>query len=97
MVCAHHHIRGPTDVPERRVAEQGVVAGDHQVGIGRLVEMPAVAVALGLQDADLLEVLQTANPGVRVRVPLADVGAVPKRPFRRIFDFVAPTRNSASR
>jgi hypothetical protein len=35
------------------VAEQCVVRGDNQVGVAGLVEMPAVAIAFGLDDADL--------------------------------------------
>jgi len=42
------------------VSEQGVVGGDHQVGVAGLVEVPAVAVALGLDDADLPKLLQGA-------------------------------------
>ena len=36
------------DLPEQRI-----VGGDHHVGVAGLVEVPAVAVALGLDDADL--------------------------------------------
>ena len=53
------------------MAEKRVVRGDHEVGVGALVEVPAVAVALGLDDADLLELLQRPVSRRHVGVPLA--------------------------
>ncbi len=44
------------------MAEKRVVGGDHEVGVGTLIEVPAVAVALGLDDADLLQLLQRRLP-----------------------------------
>ena len=59
LAQSHHlhpgpHPRTPAVVPERRVAEERIIGGDHQIGVGALVEVPAVAVALRLDDADLL-------------------------------------------
>ena len=68
------------------MAKERVVGGDHQVSVGGLVEMPAVAVTLGLHNADLLEFLQRPVTGLRVRKPLADRGAVAKRSLGRILD-----------
>ena len=64
------HPRPPAVVAERRMAEQRVVGRDHQVRVGGLIEVPAVAVALRLDDADLLEFLQRSIAGLRVREPL---------------------------
>ena len=47
------------------MTEQRVVGRDHQIGVGALVEVPAVAVALGLDDADLLELLQRSVARLR--------------------------------
>src|SRR6516165_5353305 len=47
----------PTHVTERRMTEQGVVRGDHQIGIAGLIEVPPVTVTLGLDDADLPQLL----------------------------------------
>ncbi len=52
------------------MTEQRVLGGDHNVGIGGLIEVPAIAVATDLEDADLLEVLKTPHPGGRVGVEL---------------------------
>ena len=68
------------------MAEQRVVGRDHQVRIGALVEVPAVAVTLGLDDADLLELLQRPITGLRVGIPCADRRAVPERPLGRVRD-----------
>ncbi len=76
------HPRSPAEVAERGVAEKRVVRGDHQVGVGALVEVPAVAVALGLDDADLLEVLQRPVARCRVGVPLAHRRAVAEGALR---------------
>src|SRR5439155_12280755 len=64
------HARAPAGVAERRMAEQGVVRGDDQIGIAGLVEVPAITIALCLDDADLLEFLQrtVAGPGFRIVV-----------------------------
>ena len=60
------------------MAEERVVRRDDEVGIGRLVEVPAVAIALGLDDADLLEFLQRpvagAGLGVMIGQRVADSG-----------------------
>ena len=80
------HPRSPAVVAERRVAEKRVVRGDHEVGVGALVEVPAVAVALGLDDADLLELLQRPVARRSVGVPLAHRRAVAEGAFRRIRD-----------
>ena len=45
------HARRRAGVAEGGVAEQRVVGRDHEVGVAGLVEVPAVAVALGLDDA----------------------------------------------
>ena len=80
------------------MAEQGVVGGDHQVGVGRLVEVPAVAVALGLEDRDLLEVLQGAVARLRVGVPRADRCAPLRNvPLGGYFTSPGAIRNSESR
>ena len=50
------------------MAEQRIVGGDDEIGIAGLVEVPAVAVALGLDDADLLEFLQRPVAGARLSV-----------------------------
>ena len=68
------------------MAEQRVVGGDHQVRVRALVEVPAVAVALGLDDADLLELLQRPVTGLHVRIPGADRRSVPERPLGRVSD-----------
>ena len=56
-------------VAEGGVAEQRVVGGDHEVGVAGLVEVPAVAVALHLDDGDLLELLERAAAAARVGEP----------------------------
>src|SRR3546814_15391677 len=62
------HARPPADVAKRGMTEQRVVRRDQQIGVGRLIEVPAVAVTLGLDDADLLELLQRPAAGARLRV-----------------------------
>src|SRR3546814_14216049 len=57
------HARPPADVAKRGMTEQRVVRRDQQIGVGRLIEVPAVAVTLGLDDADLLELLQRPAAG----------------------------------
>ena len=59
------HARAPALIAERGVAEQRVVGRDHQVGVAGLVEVPPVAVALDLDDADLLELLQAPAAAAR--------------------------------
>jgi hypothetical protein len=66
------------------MAEQRVIGGDHEIGIGTLVEVPAVAVTLGLDDADLLQFLQRPVAGLHIRVPRADRRPAAERPGRRI-------------
>jgi hypothetical protein len=80
-------------MPEKRV-----VGGDHQVGVGALVEMPAVTVALGLDDADLLEFLQGSVARRGVGVPLPHRRAVAERLLRWIGDvLVGDTQLGQSR
>ncbi len=68
------------------MAEQRVVRREDDVRVGRLVEVPAVAVAPDLEDADLLEALQAAHAGVGVGVELQVVGAVAVGVPRRVLD-----------
>ena len=68
------------------MAEKRVVRGDDEVGVGALVEVPAVAVALGLDDADLLELLQRAVARRGVGVPLPHRRAMPEGALRWIRD-----------
>src|SRR3546814_12540738 len=41
------HARPPADVAKRGLTEKRVVRRDQQIGAGRLIEVPAVAVTLG--------------------------------------------------
>jgi hypothetical protein len=66
------------------MAKQRLLGRDHQVGIGRLVEVPAIAIAFGFDDADLLEILQAAHPEVRIGIQLRDHRQVAIRILGRI-------------
>src|SRR5271165_116377 len=66
----------PTDIAEGRMPEKRVVRRDHQIGVAGLIKVPAVAVALGLDDADLAKLLKRAISGARLRVEVGDGGQV---------------------
>lgn len=74
------------------MAEQCVVGGDHQVGVAGLVEVPAVAVALGLDDADLPKLLQRPVSGARLGVEVGDGGQVAVGAAGRVLDVVVVDR-----
>jgi hypothetical protein len=74
------------------VAEQGVVRRDHQIGVAGLVEVPAVAVALGLDDADLPQLLQGPATGAGLRVEIRDGREIAVRAPRRVLDVVIVDR-----
>lgn len=74
------------------MTEQGVIAGDHQVGVAGLVEMPPVAVALGLDDADLPKFLQRTVSGARLGVEVGDGGQVAVGAAGRVLDIVVVDR-----
>ena len=76
--------RAPAGVAERGVAEQRVVGTDHQVGVGRLVEVPAVAIALHFDDADLLERLQRPRARARGAVVVGKLAEVAIAGNRRV-------------
>src|SRR5271166_154453 len=82
----------PAHVTEGRVTEKGVVRRDHQIGIAGLVEVPSVAVALGLDDADLPQLLQRPVSGTGLGVEVGDGGQIAVRPARRVFDVVIVDR-----
>src|SRR3546814_12434125 len=60
------HARPPADVAKRGMTEQRVVRRDQQLGVGRLIEVPAVAVTLGLEDRKSV----VSGQSVSVRVDL---------------------------
>jgi hypothetical protein len=66
------------------VAEESVLGRHHDIGVPGLIEMPAVAVALGLDDADLLELLQAPATGSRFRIVLAQPMDIPERVLARV-------------
>src|SRR5271165_6419301 len=66
----------PTDIAEGRMPEKRVVRRDHQIGVAGLIKVPAVAVALGLDDADHAKLLKRAISGARLRVEVGDGGQV---------------------
>src|SRR4029077_5004129 len=76
-------------VAPRGVPEQGVVGRDDEVGVAGLVEVPAVAVALRLDDADLLELLEAGAAALRVGEPLGDLRAVAEVAPRRVLHVLA--------
>src|SRR5271166_899006 len=84
--------RSPAHIAEGRVTEKGVVRGDHQIGVAGLIEVPPVAVALGLDDADLAKLLQRPISRTCFRVEVRDGGQVAVRPARRVLDVVVVDR-----
>ena len=58
-------------MPEKRIVRR-----DHQIGVAGLVEVPAIAVALGFDDADLAKLLKRAVSGARLGVEVGDGGQI---------------------
>src|ERR1700757_1135309 len=82
----------PTDVTEGWMPEKRIVRRDHQIGVAGLVEVPAIAIALGLDDADLAQLLQRPATGACLGVEIGDGGQIAIRTARRGLDVVIVDR-----
>jgi hypothetical protein len=74
------------------MAEQRVVGRDDEVGVAGLVEMPAIAIAFGLDDADLAELLQRPVTRTGLGVEVCDRRQIAVGAAGRVFHVVVVDR-----
>ena len=68
------------------MAKKGFLRADDHIGIRGLIEMPAIAIALGFDDADFFEILQAAQAKGGIGVEMGDAGQIAVGVFGWVFD-----------